>query len=51
MLHTALGGAGLAVAFTAPLGGLVFVCEEVTGTVRPRGRRADGPRPPAHGRR
>ncbi|WP_079250706.1 ClC family H(+)/Cl(-) exchange transporter [Streptomyces amritsarensis] len=36
MLHTALGGAGLAVAFTAPLGGLVFVCEEVTGTVRPR---------------
>ncbi|MFJ7778632.1 chloride channel protein [Streptomyces yangpuensis] len=23
-------------AFTAPLGGLVFVCEEVTGTVRPR---------------
>ncbi len=35
-LHTALGGAGLAVAFTAPLGGLVFVCEEVTGTVRPR---------------
>ncbi|WKD36600.1 ClC family H(+)/Cl(-) exchange transporter [Streptomyces xanthophaeus] len=36
MLHTALGGAGLAVAFTAPLGGLLFVCEEVTGTVRPR---------------
>ncbi|WTB01428.1 chloride channel protein [Streptomyces avidinii] len=36
MLHAALGGAGLAVAFTAPLGGLVFVCEEVTGTVRPR---------------
>ncbi|THA87018.1 ClC family H(+)/Cl(-) exchange transporter [Streptomyces sp. A0592] len=36
MLHSALGGAGLAVAFTAPLGGLVFVCEEVTGTVRPR---------------
>ncbi|MEW2587330.1 chloride channel protein [Streptomyces virginiae] len=36
MLHTALGGAGLAVAFTAPLGGLLFVCEEITGTVRPR---------------
>ncbi|MCX5308027.1 ClC family H(+)/Cl(-) exchange transporter [Streptomyces sp. NBC_00160] len=36
MLHTALGGAGLAVAFSAPLGGLLFVCEEVTGTVRPR---------------
>lgn len=36
MLHSALGGAGLAVAFTAPLGGLLFVCEEVTGTVRPR---------------
>ncbi|QES53004.1 ClC family H(+)/Cl(-) exchange transporter [Streptomyces venezuelae] len=36
MLHTALGGAGLAVAFTAPLGGLLFVCEEVTRTVRPR---------------
>ncbi|WP_051806800.1 ClC family H(+)/Cl(-) exchange transporter [Streptomyces sp. NRRL F-2664] len=36
MVHTALGGAGLAVAFTAPLGGLLFVCEEVTGTVRAR---------------
>ncbi|MFD7925935.1 ClC family H(+)/Cl(-) exchange transporter [Streptomyces sp. NPDC059742] len=36
MLHSALGGAGLAVAFSAPLGGLLFVCEEVTGTVRPR---------------
>ncbi|MFD5409027.1 ClC family H(+)/Cl(-) exchange transporter [Streptomyces nojiriensis] len=36
MLHTALGGAGLAVAFSAPLGGLLFVCEEVTGIVRPR---------------
>jgi CIC family chloride channel protein len=36
LLHAALGGAGLAVAFTAPLGGLLFVCEEVTRTVRPR---------------
>lgn len=36
LLHTALGGAGLAAAFTAPLGGLLFVCEEVTRTVRPR---------------
>ncbi|MFJ3875987.1 ClC family H(+)/Cl(-) exchange transporter [Streptomyces sp. NPDC090077] len=35
-LHTALSGAGLAAAFTAPLGGLLFVCEEVTRTVRPR---------------
>ncbi|MEV7526367.1 chloride channel protein [Streptomyces sp. NPDC091371] len=36
LLHTALSGAGLAAAFTAPLGGLLFVCEEVTRTVRPR---------------
>ncbi|MFD0007879.1 ClC family H(+)/Cl(-) exchange transporter [Streptomyces sp. NPDC127178] len=36
LLHTALGGAGLATAFTAPLGGLMFVCEEVTGSIRPR---------------
>ncbi|MFF4369296.1 ClC family H(+)/Cl(-) exchange transporter [Streptomyces sp. NPDC001594] len=36
LLHTALGGAGLAAAFSAPLGGLVFVCEEVTRSVRPR---------------
>ncbi|MER7761590.1 chloride channel protein [Streptomyces sp. NPDC097619] len=36
MLHAALGGAGLAAAFTAPLGGLLFVCEEVTASVRPR---------------
>ncbi|MCY0932341.1 chloride channel protein [Streptomyces sp. H27-H1] len=35
-VHTALGGAGLAVAFTAPLAGVIFVCEEVTRTVRPR---------------
>ncbi|MFE2274911.1 ClC family H(+)/Cl(-) exchange transporter [Streptomyces lavendulae] len=36
MLHTALGGAGLAVAFSAPLSGLLFVCEEVTRSFRPR---------------
>ncbi|MFB7055348.1 ClC family H(+)/Cl(-) exchange transporter [Streptomyces vinaceus] len=36
LLHTALGGAGLAAAFTAPLGGLLFVCEEVTASIRPR---------------
>ncbi|MER5871427.1 ClC family H(+)/Cl(-) exchange transporter [Streptomyces sp. NPDC002044] len=36
LLHTSLAGAGLAVAFTAPLGGVVFVCEEVTKRVRPR---------------
>ncbi|MFD3677270.1 ClC family H(+)/Cl(-) exchange transporter [Streptomyces sp. NPDC058613] len=36
LLHTSLAGAGLAVAFTAPLGGVVFVCEEVAERVRPR---------------
>lgn len=36
LLHTSLAGAGLAVAFTAPLGGLLFVCEEVAKVVRPR---------------
>ncbi|MFI5980645.1 ClC family H(+)/Cl(-) exchange transporter [Streptomyces sp. NPDC051555] len=36
LLYTALGGAGLAAAFTAPLGGLLFVCEEVTRSIRPR---------------
>lgn len=36
LLHTALAGAGLAVAFTAPLGGVLFVCEEVTKSVRGR---------------
>ncbi|OEJ30546.1 ClC family H(+)/Cl(-) exchange transporter [Streptomyces subrutilus] len=36
LLHTSLAGAGLAVAFTAPLGGILFVFEEVTKTVRPR---------------
>ncbi|WP_328966464.1 ClC family H(+)/Cl(-) exchange transporter [Streptomyces sp. NBC_00239] len=36
LLHAALSGAGLAAAFSAPLGGLLFVCEELTRTVRPR---------------
>ncbi|MFD3327919.1 ClC family H(+)/Cl(-) exchange transporter [Streptomyces sp. NPDC058701] len=36
LLHTSLAGAGLAVAFTAPLSGVLFVCEEVTRRVRPR---------------
>ncbi|WP_371680702.1 chloride channel protein [Streptomyces sp. NBC_01276] len=36
LLHTALGGAGLAAAFSAPLSGLLFVCEEVTRSLRPR---------------
>lgn len=36
LLHTALGGAGLAAAFSAPLSGLLFVCEEVTRSFRPR---------------
>ena len=34
MLQAALGGAGLAVAFNAPLGGLVFTLEEVTKSFR-----------------
>ncbi|MGW0750826.1 ClC family H(+)/Cl(-) exchange transporter [Streptomyces sp. NPDC002587] len=36
LLHTSLAGAGLAVAFTAPLSGVVFVCEEVTKAVSTR---------------
>ncbi|MEU9420616.1 ClC family H(+)/Cl(-) exchange transporter [Streptomyces sp. NPDC048272] len=36
LLHTSLAGAGLAVAFTAPLSGVLFVCEEVTRTLRVR---------------
>ncbi|MFD9408656.1 ClC family H(+)/Cl(-) exchange transporter [Streptomyces sp. NPDC059989] len=36
LLHSSLAGAGLAVAFTAPLGGVVFVLEEVAKVVRPR---------------
>ena len=36
VLQTAFGGAGLAVAFNAPLGGALFVFEEVTRVFRPR---------------
>jgi CIC family chloride channel protein len=36
ILQTALGGAGLGVAFNAPLGGALFVFEEVTKTIRLR---------------
>ncbi|MFD3939777.1 chloride channel protein [Streptomyces sp. NPDC058611] len=36
LLHTSLAGAGLVVAFTAPLSGVLFVCEEATRRVRPR---------------
>ncbi len=36
VLQTALGGAGLGVAFNAPLGGALFVFEEVTKTIRLR---------------
>lgn len=35
-LHTALSGAGLAVAFNAPIGGSLFVLEEVTKSAKPR---------------
>jgi CIC family chloride channel protein len=36
LLQTALGGAGLGVAFNAPLGGALFVFEEVAKTIRLR---------------
>lgn len=36
LLQTALAGAGLALAFNAPIGGALFVFEEVTRTVRTR---------------
>lgn len=36
ILQTALGGAGLGVAFNAPIGGALFVFEEVTKSVRLR---------------
>lgn len=36
LLQTSIAGAGLAVAFTAPIGGALFVFEEVTKSFRPR---------------
>lgn len=36
LLQTSTGGAGLAVAFNAPIGGALFVCEEVTKSLRLR---------------
>ena len=36
MLQSALGGAGLAVAFNAPIAGVFFTLEEVTKSFRPR---------------
>lgn len=36
LMQTSIGGAGLAVAFNAPIGGALFVFEEVTKSFRPR---------------
>lgn len=36
VLQTALGGAGLSVAFNAPIGGAIFIFEEVATVLRPR---------------
>lgn len=36
MMQTAVGGAGLAAAFNAPIGGTLFVLEEVTKSFQPR---------------